>query len=191
MKAQNSESGQEGTTVLRLRKRHDPGEHERPSVEDGARLVASQSIAQALLAGVIAVVLFALLWSMLTAMLGRFLPWFSLLLGVLVGFAVRRGGQGFDWRFPMIAAVVTVVGAIAGIVYVSAGTTADELETSTVTILRNVTTMTWPVFFDEVLSVADFAYAFFSALIAAPLAVRPLDRREFQALRLWQEAQRK
>jgi hypothetical protein len=74
-------------------------------------------------------------------------------------------------------------------VFIAAGTTAAEFNTSTVTVLRNVTTMTWPVFFDEVLSLADFIYAAFAALIAAPLALRPLGRREFQALRLWQEHQ--
>jgi hypothetical protein len=106
---------------------------------------------------------------LITEISNRFLPWLSLLLGVMVGIAVRRGGQGFDWRFPLLAA---------------------ELDTSTVNILRNVTTLTWPVFFDEVVTLADVIYAGFAAVIAGFLSVRRLNRREFQALRLWQDEQR-
>ncbi|HNP37306.1 MAG TPA: hypothetical protein PKK10_15775 [Woeseiaceae bacterium] len=175
--------------VLRLRKKHEPGQHERPTAADGARLVQAQSVGRAILAGIMVCIVFAVLWSILTETLERFLPWVSLFLGVLVGLAVRRGGQGFNWRFPLLAAVVTLAGVFAAIVYISAGTTADELGTNRFIILWNVTTMTWPVFFDEVLNAADFVYAFFAALIAASLALRPLDRREFQAVRLWREQQ--
>lgn len=174
--------------VLRLRKKHSPAGHEPPTAEDGARLVAAQSVVHALVAGLVVVVLFAMLWSMLTQALGRYLPWLSLLLGALVGLAVRRGGQGLDWRFPLIAALLTLAGALLGLVVVSAGTTAEEFETNTFTILRNVTTMTWPVFFDEVVGVADVIYAGFGAVLAALLSLRRLDRREFHAVRLWRES---
>ncbi len=172
--------------VLRLRKKHLPGEHEPPTAADGAKLVQAQSVWHALLAGLLVIVVFAAFWAMLTDLLQRYLPWLSLLLGFLVGHAVRRGGQGFDWRFPLLAAVMTLSGAFLGVVVIAAGTTAAEFDTSVFVILRNVTTLTWPVFFDEVLTVADFIYAFFAAVIAAALSLRRLDRREFQALRLWQ-----
>ena len=174
--------------VLRLRKKHLPGEHEPPTAADGEKLVRAQSIRHALLAGLMVIIVFAAFWAMLTELLGRYLPWLSLLLGLLVGHAVRRGGQGFDWRFPLVAALVTLAGAFLGIVVIAAGTTAEEFDTSIFVILRNVTTMTWPVFFDEVLTVADFIYAFFAAVIAAALSLRRLDRREFQAVRLWEHS---
>ena len=75
-------------------------------------------------------------------------------------------------------------------IVISAGTTAAEFDTNTLVILRNVTTMTWPVFFDEVLTAADGVYAGFAALIAGALSLRRLDRREFQAVRLWEESRR-
>ena len=174
--------------VLRLRKKHAPADYERPTPADGARLVQAQSIWHAIGAGLVVIVVFAAIWSMLTQALGRYLPWLSLLLGVLVGLAVRRGGQGLDWRFPALAAVLTLLGALLGLIVVSAGTTAEEFDTSVFTILRNVTTMTWPVFFDEVVGAADIIYALFGALIASALAPRRLDRRQFHAVRLWQES---
>lgn len=177
-------------SVLRLRKRHDPGAHERPTAADGARLVRAQSVWQGLLAGLAAVAVFVLLWALVTDLQGRLLPWFTLLLGVLVGLAVRRGGQGFDWRFPSLAALITLAGALIGIIVIAAGTTADELETSTWVVLRNVTTWTWPVFFDEVLTATDVIYACAGAAIAAWFSVRRLDRRQYQAVRLYEESRK-
>lgn len=177
-------------SVLRLRKRHDPGTHDRPTAADGERLVRAQSVWHGFLAGLVAVVLFVLLWVLLTNLQNRILPWLTLLLGVLVGLAVRRGGQGFDWRFPLLAAALTLAGALAGMIFIAAGTTAAEFDTSVWTVLRNVTLWTWPVFFDEVLTAADLIYAGTGAVIAAWFSVRRLDRREFQALRLY-DASRK
>jgi len=176
--------------VFRLRKKHDPRLTERPSAADGERLIRGQSVWHGMVAGAVAVLLFIVLWSMTANLLGRFLPWMSLLLGVFVGLAVRRGGQGFDWRFPVLAGVLTLIGALLGIVVIAAGTTAAEFETNTVVILRNVTTMTWPVFFDEVLTAADVVYAGFAMLIAGALSLRRLDRWEFQAVRLREEEER-
>ena len=87
-----------------------------------------------------------------------------------------------------MAAGLTLVGAVAGNVVVAAAFTADELGTSTFTILRAVTSMTWPVFFNEVVSAADIVYALFGAATAAFYANRRLLRSEYSALRRWREA---
>ena len=173
--------------VLRLRKKHAPGRHEQPVAADGERLLRAQSVGHALLAGLVAVVLFAVTWSMLTAALGRIFPWMTLLLGVLVGFAVRRAGHGLDWRFPCLGGVLAFLGSIFAKIVIAAGTTAGEFDIGTLTVLRSVTTMTWPVFFDEAMTTADWVFAVFAALIAAFYANRRLNRREYQALRIYQE----
>jgi hypothetical protein len=175
-------------SVLRLRKKHDPAPPDRATAADGARLLEAQSVLYGLLAGVAAIAAFTVLWVLLTDLLGRLLPWLSIALGAVVGLAVRRGGQGFDWRFPVLAVVLTLLGALAGLIVISAGTTARELETTTWNVIVHVTSMTWPVFFDEVVTAADIIYAATGAAIAAFLAVRPLDRREFRAVRLYREA---
>ena len=114
--------------------------------------------------------------------------WFSVLLGFVVGYVVRGAGKGLDWRFPVIAAVLTVLGSLLGIVAISAATTAGEYDTSTVTILSRATPLTWPVFFDEVLTAADYIYAAIAAAIAAFYANRRLTRRQYFALRQWRES---
>lgn len=177
-------------SVLRLRKRHSPGKHAKPTAEDGARLVRAQSVRQALTAGLIVITLFAILWSMLSGALGEIYPWMTLLLGILVGLAVRRAGLGLDWRFPTIAAVLTIIGAIAGNVVVAASFAADELGTGTLDVLRSMSSYTLPTFFAEVVNYADIIYAAFAALIAAFFAKRRLDRRQYHAYRLWLEGDR-
>ena len=173
--------------VLRLRKKHAPGRHERPVAKDGERLIREQSLRYAIMAGIIAIVLFAVVWSMLTAVFGRIFPWMTMLLGVFVGYAVRRAGQGLDWRFPSLAAVLAFVGSVLANVVIAAGTTAGEFDISTIAVLRAVTTMTWPIFFVEVMTAADWVFAAFASGIAVFFASRRLNRREFQALRIWQE----
>jgi hypothetical protein len=174
-------------TILRLRKKHAAGRHERPAAADGERLMRAQSLRQAAMAALIAIVVFAMLWSMLTIALGRVLPWMTLFLGVMIGFAVRRAGQGLDWRFPSLAALFSFVGAILANIVVAAGTTAGEFDISTISVLGAVTTMTWPVFFAEVMTAADWVFALFAAGIATFYANRRLSRKQFHALRIWQE----
>ncbi len=174
-------------SVLRLRKRHSPGEHETPTVEDGARLVRAQSLRQALMAALIVVTLFAILWSMLSDALNRIFLWMPLLLGMLVGLAVRRAGLGLDWRFPAVAATFTILGAFIGRVVIAASVAAEQLGTGTLNVILNMSSFTMPTFFAEQVTPADYVYAAFGAMIAGFYAKRRLSRRQFHALRLWEE----
>jgi hypothetical protein len=178
-------------SVLRMRKRHTPDVQMQAKPADGQRLIDEQSVPYAVLASLVAVVLFSVLWAMVSTLLGRIFPWMTLLLGVAVGLVVRRAGQGLDWRFPLIAAGITVAGSLLANIVVAAAFTAEALDTSTLAILRAVTTMTWPVFFDEALSPVDFIYAIFGAGIAAFYSQRKLNRAEFMAIRKWEEEQDK
>lgn len=171
-----------------MRKRHTPRQSAQLGVEDGKRLAEEQSLRSAAIAGLIVIILFSILWAMLSTLTNRIFPWMTLLLGIAIGLVVRRGGRGLDWRFPLLAAVMALLGAVLGNIIVAAAFTAAALETSTFAILRAVTSMTWPVFFDEAVSSADIVYGVFSAAIAAFYANRRLNRDEFQALRRWQEA---
>lgn len=174
-------------SILRLRKRHGAGVARTVSAADGERLVRAQSLPAALLAGVVAIAIYCVLWIALTSLLDRVLPWLTLLLGAMVGFSVQRAGRGVDWRYPLLAAVLALAGAIVANIVVAASTTADIFDTGTLHILRAVTSMTWPVFFDEVFTAADVFYAAFAAALAAFLANRRLSRAQYYALRLWRQ----
>ena len=141
----------------------------------------------AIVGGLIVIIAFSVLWAMLSTLAGRIFPWMTVVLGIAVGLVIRRAGRGLDWRFPVLAAVLTLAGALAANVIVAAAFTADELGTTTLTILRAVTSMTWPVYFREVISAADIVYALMGAGAAAFYANRKLSRSEYSALRRWQE----
>ena len=173
--------------VFRLPKKHGSRVRAEPGAEDGARLVSAQSLRDAIMAGLIVVILFSALWSMVSVLIGRIFPWLTLLQGMLIGLFIRRAGRGIDWRFPALAAGLAVFGSLAGNVVVAAAFTAAEFDTGTLTILRAVTVMTWPVFFAEVMTPADVVYALFAAAIAAFYANRRLSRSEFLALRKWEQ----
>ena len=173
---------------LRLRKKHGEGKGIDATAADGARLARAQSVRNAVVASLIALMVFNIAWITLTTLVGRVFPWMTVLLGWLVGIAMRLAGRGVDWRFPVLAAVLTLLGAVFSNVVLAASTTASEFGTGTMTILQNVTNMTWPVFFDEVWSIADSFFAVVAAAFAAFLAPRRLTRRQRFALRLWREA---
>lgn len=169
---------------LRLRKRHGTGERPDVSPEDGRRLVRQQSIRGAVTAALLATILFCIVWVAISSLTHRVFPWMTVVLGAMVGYAVRRGGKGIDWRFPTMAALFAATGSLLGNIAVAASVTADEFDAGTLEILRSVTSMTWPVFFDEVMNAADGFYAVCSAAIAAFLANRRLTRKEYYAIRL-------
>ncbi len=177
---------EEKTNILRLPKKHAPKVTGRVSAAEGGRLVEAQSLRDALVAGLVAVTLFTVLWSMLSVLLGRIFPWLTLFLGICIGLVVRRAGRGLDWRFPVLAALLTLLGSLAGNIAIAANFTAAEFETGTLTVLGAVTTMTWPVFFAEVMTPVDLIYGLFSAAVAAFYANRRLTRAEFLALRKWE-----
>lgn len=174
-------------SIARMRKRHTPSKPTVVQPGAGRRLVEQQSLRNALLASLIVIVVFSILWAMLSTLVNRVFPWMTVLLGVIIGFAVRRAGQGVDWRFPVLAAVAAIAGALASNIVVAAAFTARLLETSTLTVLAETTSMTWPVFFNEVMNPADAIYALAAAAIAAFYANRRLNRAEYLALRQWQE----
>ena len=172
--------------IVRLPRRHRSRVDQSAAV-DPRRLIREQSFRNAFYASLIAIIIFSILWVMVTKLTDRVLPMMTIVLGFLLGLAVRRAGRGLDWRFPLLAAVMTVLGALISNVVVAASGTAEEFGTTTLHILRRVTSMTWPVFFDEVMSAADAVYAVFAAGVAAFYAKRRLNRAEYHAMRTWRE----
>ncbi len=172
---------------LRLRKRHGDGKPVAASAADGQRLVDAQSLRNAIVAGLITIILFSIFWVSVTALWNKHFPWFTLILGIMLGYAVRLTGRGLDWRFPTIAAVLAMAGSLCSNIVVAASVTADRDGTSTLDILQSVTVLTWPIFFDEQLSVADAFYAVVAAALAAFYANRKLTRPQYYALRLWRQ----
>jgi hypothetical protein len=175
---------------LRLRKRHGSGTRKDVTSIDGGKLVQGQSVRNAFVAGLITVIVFSLFWIALTELTNRVFPWATVVLGFLIGHSIRLAGRGIDWRFPVIAAVTTLAGSLTANIILAASVTAEGLGLGTLQILQAVTSMTWPVFFDEVLTVADVFFAVVGAGLAGFYSNRRLTRTEYLALRLWCEEQK-
>jgi len=172
---------------LRLRKKHGEGRGLDATAEDGARLVRAQSFRSAVVASLVVLIVFCLMWISLSMASNRVFPWMTVVLGGMLGLAIRHAGRGVDWRFPTLAALVALAGSVVSNIVLAASTTAGEYGTGTVNILQGVTLMTWPVFFDEIWNVADGFFAVVAASVAAFYANRRLTRSQFHALRLWRE----
>ena len=123
----------------------------------------------------------------LSALFDKVFPWFTVVLGIFLGFAIRLTGRGLDWRFPALAAGLALAGSLVANVIVAASVTAEAEGTATLHVLQSVTSMTWPVFFNEVLTVADGFFAVVAVGLAAFFANRKLTRKQYYALRQWRE----
>ena len=175
------------SNLLRLRKKHGDGRALNVTATDGERLVRAQSLRNAIVASLVILIVFCFLWISLSALTNRVFPWMTVVLGAMLGLAIRRAGRGVDWRFPTLAAGMALVGSIASNVVLGAATTADAYGTGILETLQAVTVMTWPVFFDEVWTVAHGFFAVMAAGLAAFLANRRLTRAQFYALRKWRQ----
>ena len=174
---------------LRLRKKHGSGRPTEVTAADGERLVDAQSMRSALVASLVVILIFSLFWISLSELTNRVFPWLTVVLGFLLGHGIRLAGRGVDWRFPVLAAILAIVGALLANIVVAASITAEGFGTGTLDVLTAVTSMTWPVYFDEKVSFADVFYAAIAAAIAAFYANRRLTRAQYRAMRLWTEEQ--
>jgi hypothetical protein len=158
--------------------------------DDGVRpvvyapeVIASQRFAMAVRVAAAVSVFTVVFWIVASDMLGRVFPWFVMLQGLAIGFAVRRWGHGFDWRFPTLAAGSALASAYMGNFLVAAHASAEELATSVLNVVFSITFWTLEVYFAEVVTPPDHIFALFSAALAAYYCTRKLNRYEIHALR--------
>ena len=182
-------SNDQNNNLLRLWKRHAPDASAGVNASDGKRLVDAQSMRNAVIIALVVIITFSVLWAILSDLTNRVWPWMTMLLGMLLGITIRRAGKGIDWRFPLLAAILAVVGALLATIFVAAVLKAGEMNIGPFEVLRSVTVLTWRDFFSEVVTPADFVFAIFAAAIAAFYAYPKLDRNEFLALKLWHREQ--
>lgn len=166
--------------TLRLGKRYEP---HRAQEVDLDMLFAEQSVRSATLGAAAAVVLVGVIWVYGGLLFDRFFPWFSVVMGFFVGRAVRHYGLGLDWRFPLIAAVASVIGAFLGSFASALFLTGREFDTSALTLLGEVSWHTVSTFATREFGTVGTIYAGMSAAVAAFFAKRRLDRYEAVALR--------
>lgn len=169
--------------MLRLKQKSDGLDEEPLERPDPQALIASQSLIGAVVAGLVAVFATCALWTALTVATNRVFPWFTILGGIFIGLAIRRYGRGFDYRFPVIAVVLTCTGALLGNLVIALPETTRQLDAGAWQVVRGLTWRSFELFFEEVITAVDYIYAGFAAAFAAFYSRRRLDRHEEFALR--------
>ncbi|MEM9208902.1 MAG: hypothetical protein AAGA61_06625 [Pseudomonadota bacterium] len=171
-------------TTLRLGKRYEP---QRSKEVDLEKLLNEQSVRSALLGALLAVFIVGVIWVAGGLLFDQFFPWFSVILGLFIGRAVRHYGLGLDWRFPLIAAVAAVIGAFLGSFASALFLTGREFDTSALALLGELTWHTVATFATREFGTVGTIYAGMAAAVAAFFAKRRLDRYEAVALRKYRE----
>ena len=169
--------------MLRLKRKHEGQADDVLPPPDPQALIAAQSPGKAVVAGTVTMLILCVLWTAITVATGRIFPWFSIVMGAIVGRIVRRYGLGLDYRFPLLAAALVCTGAFLGNLMIAIPATADELDASVWQVIRGLTWRSFEIFFDEVITAVDYIYAGFAAALAVFYARRRLRRDEEFALR--------
>mgnify|MGYP001266594526 CR=1 FL=1 len=149
----------------------------------GQQLILDQSIFKGFFSANIVAILNCFFWSLLSLSFSKVFPWFSVLIGFFVGFAIQRFGRGLDWRFPLMAGTLAWVYAYFGNLIISILETAIYIDADFFEVLIGISTDTIKNFFRFTLSPIDHIYALVSAALAAFFSNRRLNRQEFFSLR--------
>ena len=169
--------------MFRLKQKHSPKPTDRLPAADGKRLLEEQSIRRGTMGSIVAALILCWLWALFSMLTGRVFPWFSILIGAIIGMAMQRFGRGLDWRFPVIAMVVAGVAAYLGNLMIGVLETGRYIEAEPVRVMGGLSRDTIRNFFRNTISPVDHIYAFSACGVAAFFANRRLKRHEVLGLR--------
>lgn len=169
--------------MFRLRQKHSQRRQEQFAEPNARRIVAEQSLLRAFIGSIAVALLLSWAWALFAMNTGRVFPWFSILVGAIIGLAVQRFGRGLDWRFPVLAACIACIAAYFGNLMIGVLETGRYIEASPVSVFAGLSRDTLENFFAYTVNPVDHIYAVFAAGVAAFLANRRLNRREVLAVR--------
>ncbi len=169
--------------MFRLKQKHSQKASDKRSPADGRRLLAEQSVVRGLVGSMLVGLLLCWQWAMLSSMSGRVFPWFTILIGALIGVAMQRFGRGLDWRFPVLAIIIAGAAAYTGNVMIGVLETGRYIEAEPIRVMGGLSVDTMRNFFRNTISPVDHIYAFSACGVAAFFANRRLKRHEVLGLR--------
>lgn len=169
--------------MFRLKQKHAQKRGERLPPADGRKLLAEQSVLRGLVGTLGVALLLSWGWALFAMATGRVFPWFSILIGALVGIAMQRFGRGLDWRFPVMAIVIAGLAAYFGNLMIGVLETGRYIEANPLRVLAGLSADTMRNFFRNTIGPIDHIYAFSACGVAAFFANRRLKRHEVLGLR--------
>ena len=177
------------TIMFRLQQKH--SRHPalaRPPKASPEQLIAQQSVVRGLLGGLAALLLMHVAWAQSAVLLDRVFPWMTIIQGAAIGFGVQRLGLGLDWRFPLIAALLSFPAAFSGNFVVAVSLTANASGSSMLEVMSGLTANSVGSFFTETMTGVDWIFAFCSIAVATFFAKRRLTRAQSTAMIAWEQA---
>lgn len=169
--------------MFRLKQKHAQKRGERLPPADGRKLIAEQSVLRGFLGTLGVALLLSWGWALFAMATGRVFPWFSILMGALIGIAMQRFGRGLDWRFPVMAVVIAGLAAYFGNLMIGVLETGRYIEADPLRVLAGLSADTMRNFFRNTIGPIDHIYAFSACGVAAFFANRRLKRHEVLGLR--------
>jgi hypothetical protein len=176
--------------MFRLKQKHTQKRGERLPPADGRKLLAEQSVLRGFLGTLAVALLLCWAWALFSMATDRVFPWFSILMGALIGIAMQRFGRGLDWRFPVMAAVIAGAAAYLGNLMIGVLETGRYIEADTMNVLGGLSADTMRNFFRNTVGPIDHIYAFSACGVAAFFANRRLKRHEVLGLRTMDDPQK-
>ena len=174
--------------MFRLKQKHSRPDKRKYPKPDVKLMLAEESLLRGVLGSLAVAGLLCWIWAVQAMTTGRVFPWFSILIGILIGIAMRRFGRGLDWRFPLSAGLVAGVAAYAGNLMIGVLETGQYIEAQPMEVIAGISLDTMKNFFKNTINPVDHIYAFCSVGLAAFFAKRRLNRREVLALRTIEKA---
>ena len=169
--------------MFRLKQKHSRPDKRKYPEPDLKLILTEESLLRGVLGSLAVAALLCWIWAVQAMITGRVFPWFSVLIGILIGFAMQRFGRGLDWRFPLAAGLVAGIGAYAGNLMIGVLETGRYIEAQPMEVIAGLSFDTMKNFFKNTINSVDHIYAFCSVAVAAFFAKRRLNRREVLALR--------
>ena len=170
--------------MFRLKQKHTPKKGTRLPPADGRRLIAEQSVSRGLLGTIAVAVLLCWGWALLSMLTARVFPWFTIVMGAIIGLAMQRFGRGLDWRFPVMALIIAGIAAYAGNLMIGVFETGRYIEEQPIRVMGGLSADTMRNFFRNTIGPVDHIYAFSACGVAAFFANRRLKRHEVLGLRM-------
>ena len=174
--------------MFRLKQKHSRPDKRKYPEPDLKLILTEESLLRGVLGSLAVAALLCWIWAVQAMTTGRVFPWFSMLIGILIGIAMRRFGRGLDWRFPLSAGLLASVAAYAGNLMIGVLETGQYIEAQPMEVIAGLSLDTMKNFFKNTINPVDHIYAFCGIGLAAFFAKRRLNRREVLALRTIEKA---
>lgn len=158
-----------------------PGTH--AATPTGEQLLAEQSLALATTGGLAVSLALTVLWVALLIVFDRVLPWLAMAQAIAIGLAIQQLGRGLDWRFPALAAALTVLAAFSCNFVIALSVTANLSGAKIWQVLFGMNIEALKAFFFSTLNWVDVLYVTYGAALAAFFAKRRLTPDEDKVLR--------